>query len=378
MTWLSVKDNAISTLALPLASGALSATLTTGTGSLFPTSNFIVTICQDNGTNLEKILVDSRSGDVLTINASGRGYGGTSDVYHASGEKVFIGTIQHPIEELQNAFNPTTGHDHDGTDSKQVDHGGLGGLADDDHPQYVKHSLATAINDFLVASGASTFVKKTLAEVLTILGKGAASGLASLDANIKVEQDPANATATPTASKIPIADGSGKLDGWVSPASETVQGKVELATASEINTGTDNTRAMSPDAFAGSTFGRRVAMIVILDKDTALTTGDGKYYFPIPAEFNGMNLVAAHACVDTASTSGTPTIQLYHSRYAADILSTLITIDVNEETSYTATTPPVINTSYDDVQTGDKIRVDVDVAGTGTKGLTLIFSLSLP
>ena len=45
--------------------------------------------------------------------------------------------------------------------------------------------------------------------------KAAASGYASLDANSKVVQDPANATATPTASKIPIADGSGKLDGWI-------------------------------------------------------------------------------------------------------------------------------------------------------------------
>jgi hypothetical protein len=45
--------------------------------------------------------------------------------------------------------------------------------------------------------------------------KGAASGVASLNAATKVVEDPANATATPTASKIPIADGSGKLAaGW--------------------------------------------------------------------------------------------------------------------------------------------------------------------
>jgi hypothetical protein len=41
--------------------------------------------------------------------------------------------------------------------------------------------------------------------------------VASLDGSSKVVQDPANATATPTASKIPIADGSGKLDGWITP-----------------------------------------------------------------------------------------------------------------------------------------------------------------
>lgn len=44
----------------------------------------------------------------------------------------------------------------------------------------------------------------------------AASGYAGLDGSSKVIKDPANATATPTASKIPIADGSGKLAaGWL-------------------------------------------------------------------------------------------------------------------------------------------------------------------
>lgn len=55
------------------------------------------------------------------------------------------------------------------------DHGALPGLSDDDHPQYIKHSLATAVNDFLVASGVGVFIKKTLAEVKTILGLGSAA-----------------------------------------------------------------------------------------------------------------------------------------------------------------------------------------------------------
>lgn len=55
-------------------------------------------------------------------------------------------------------------------------HGNLSGLSDDDHPQYVKHALATAANDFLVASGAGAYVKKTLAETKTILGIDTSSG----------------------------------------------------------------------------------------------------------------------------------------------------------------------------------------------------------
>ena len=49
------------------------------------------------------------------------------------------------------------------------DHGEIAGLGDDDHTQYILHSLAGAANDFLVASGANTFVKKTLAETGAIL-----------------------------------------------------------------------------------------------------------------------------------------------------------------------------------------------------------------
>ena len=46
--------------------------------------------------------------------------------------------------------------------------------------------------------------------------KGAASGYASLNASSKVVQDPANAQTTSAAGKIPIADGNGKLDSWIS------------------------------------------------------------------------------------------------------------------------------------------------------------------
>ena len=41
--------------------------------------------------------------------------------------------------------------------------------AADPHTGYTKHSLATAVSDFLVASGVGVFVKKTLAEVKTLL-----------------------------------------------------------------------------------------------------------------------------------------------------------------------------------------------------------------
>ncbi|MHB0922625.1 MAG: hypothetical protein ACYC3H_01500 [Bellilinea sp.] len=81
-------------------------------------------------------------------------------------------------------------HDHSGGDGAQINHTTLSNIGTNTH----------ATLDAFVAS------------------KAAASGLASLNASSLVVQNPANATATPTASKIPIADASGKLDGWVTNA----------------------------------------------------------------------------------------------------------------------------------------------------------------
>jgi len=124
------------------------------------------------------------------------------------------------------------------TAANRLDHGaGLTGLTGDDHTQYILHSLADAANDFLVASAADTFVKKTLAQTLTILGKAVASGLASLGATSKVVQQPASITDH--------LDGSpDEDDATKAPTSEwafdhnanttTAHGAVSTATASKI------------------------------------------------------------------------------------------------------------------------------------------------
>ncbi len=109
-----------------------------------------------------------------------------------------------------------------------------------------------------------------------------------------------------------------------------------------------------------------------------LTVADGIDFMVIPYELNGMNLISVHAAVDTVSSSGTPTIQLRNVTDSFDMLSTRITIDENEFSSYTAATAPVIDTSHDDVATGDRIAIDVDVAGTGTKGLVVILVFQTP
>lgn len=124
---------------------------------------------------------------------------------------------------------------------------------------------------------------------------------------------------------------------------------------------------------------KRVMEIIVSDPNgDAITTGDGKAHIFIPTLLNGHNLVAAHAGVTTVSSSGTPTIQIANVTQAADMLSTRITIDANEKTSYSAAAAPVIDAANDDVATGDELRVDVDVAGTGTKGLVVMLTFEAP
>lgn len=81
--------------------------------------------------------------------------------------KAFLKTYFDTIYRLATANHS---HQSAGAQAGKLDHGlALNGLGHDDHPQYIKHSLATAISDFLVASGAGVFVKQTLAQVKTLL-----------------------------------------------------------------------------------------------------------------------------------------------------------------------------------------------------------------
>lgn len=162
-------------------------------------------------------------------------------------------------------------------------------------------------------------------------------------------------------------------------ATTTTTGVVEMATAAETSTGTDATRAVTPDALAGSNLGIRYVQAVVFDFTTDTATGDGKFYLHIPAALNGMNLVEVHAEVITAGTTGTTDIQIHNVTDAVDMLSTLLTIDSAETGSDTAATAAVINAANDDVATNDLLRIDVDaVSTTAAKGLIVTLGFQLP
>lgn len=119
--------------------------------------------------------------------------------------------------------------------------------------------------------------------------------------------------------------------------------------------------------------------VQVVDAGTATATGDGKAFFRVPAELNGMNLTGVAASVYTAGTTGTTDIQLRNKTDTADMLSTKITIDSGETDTSTAATPAVIDTDHDDVATGDIIAIDVDaVSTTAATGLYVEMRFELP
>jgi hypothetical protein len=151
------------------------------------------------------------------------------------------------------------------------------------------------------------------------------------------------------------------------------------ATASEINTGTEAAKYISPDALAGSNPGKKLIELAIVAPDTDVATGDGKAYFVVPDELNGMNLVRVAATVITAGITGATTIQIANVTDSQDMLSTLMNIESGETSTRTSATPGTINTSYDDVATGDVLRIDVDaVSTTAPKGLIVEIVFQLP
>ena len=125
----------------------------------------------------------------------------------------------------------------------------------------------------------------------------------------------------------------------------------------------------------------RTITLVLADgtTDLAVEDGIGSFTWTVPIEFNGWDLILAHASVETAGVTGVSTFQIHNVTQTADMLSTKITIDTTETTSYTAATPPVIDAANDNIATGDKIRFDVDgISTTAPKGLQVILTIKKP
>lgn len=196
------------------------------------------------------------------------------------------------------------------------------------------------------------------------------SGLASSKLNVSdIDDTPVNGeTSAPISS-------NWAFDHAALASSDTVVGHVELAIASEVNTGTSTSLAVSPDGLAGSYAGTKSLSVQCFEGATDVTTGDGKAYITIPESLNGMNLVRAQATVVTAGTTNATTVMIHNKTDAQDMLSGAISI----ASAGTVGTVGTVNATYDDVATNDVLRIDVDsVSTTAPKGLMVVLEFRLP
>lgn len=244
--------------------------------------------------------------------------------------------------------------------------------SDDNLPKYIYNGGSEAT--FYTTANAQT----------TISGNaGTATALAANPTDCSANQF-ANAIAASgnlTCAAIAAAD--------LPAASDTAVGGVELATAAETTTGTDTGRAVTPDGLAGSDFGKDVYVVEVIADATAVTTGDGKAYIPVPVKHNGWLIVGVSGHTGAAnSSSGAVDVDIANcaavatgircSGTVSDVLSTNLTIDASEDGSETAAAAAAINTSNDDLATGGWLRIDVDGAGTGTQGLYVTITVQKP
>jgi hypothetical protein len=197
---------------------------------------------------------------------------------------------------------------------------------------FTTHALATAANDFLVASGAGAFVKKTLAETKTILG--------------------------------------------IDAASKTATGVVELATTAEVDTGTDSTRAIPIDQFVASARNVRYVLFRVLEAATDWSAdGSTKVGGDLVIPFTG-TLIDIEADVDTAGTTGTSIVDV--NLDGTTIMTTnKLKWDSTEKSTrtYSGTAPGLTTTA---VTAGQVITVDIDTNHTTkSKGLTLFLAIRL-
>ena len=159
-----------------------------------------------------------------------------------------------------------------------------------------------------------------------------------------------------------------------------------LATVDSIDATTDKllfydvssgaARAILPqDVLA---FVNRTLMVKCVADGIGPSVGNGITHVTIPSTLNGKNLLSVEAHVYTAGSSGSLTnIHIHNLTKGLDILSTPITIDLNEKDSSTAATPVVIG-GDNNVSTGDVLRIDVDAVSTGTLGLEIRMVFTSP
>lgn len=122
--------------------------------------------------------------------------------------------------------------------------------------------------------------------------------------------------------------------------------------------------------------GVAVYEIKVFEDINVIVAGDGAFWWPIPDDLDAGEIIYADAGVSTVSSSGPVEVQIAHqpggTGSITDILSTKISIAAGNKNA----TPGVVNGTVWPVSNGDWLRIDVDAAGVGAKGLAVMVGLT--
>jgi hypothetical protein len=154
-----------------------------------------------------------------------------------------------------------------------------------------------------------------------------------------------------------------------------------LASSAEINTGTDATKLITPDALAGSNLGIRIVQLMCFAPTEDLAVGDteGTGYFVVPAELNGYRLVGQTMRVITPGVTGSSTMSILNDTDSQEMLLSAATIETGEYSTLTSAQPGTVDTNHNDLATDDLLKVNVDgVSSVVPKGLIAVLKLQLP
>lgn len=198
------------------------------------------------------------------------------------------------------------------------------------------------------------------------LGSAAAAQAASQPLDSDLTAIAALSTTSYGRALLALADGPA-LTALLSAASETVSGRVELATTAEINTGTDDVRAVTPLKF--QTLNSIEPMV--FSKGGVLAVGAGTFRLPIKGGTFEIDSVAA--MVGTAPTGGT--------QLAVDVNKNGTTIYGTQGNrpiwTASANAATVSTHSVTSVTTGDYLTIDIDAVGSTIAGSDLVVVIRL-
>jgi hypothetical protein len=131
------------------------------------------------------------------------------------------------------------------------------------------------------------------------------------------------------------------------------------------------------DSFMAANDLSKIVNLAPFPSDIDVEIRDGTIAFTVPVIMNGLNLTAALASVYVPGVgTGATNIQIRRSRSGveANMLSTVISLSAAEY----FVSDGVIDTSYDDIITGDQIFIDVEqlTATSPPQGLSVVLTFS--